>query len=334
MINWISSDDEKNIRKIDYNNLCKVMNFVNGQRSSNEMVKYACTVFDEYKDILSTEPKILRESLRDYFGESFLVDGDLLSSDVILSPSDLNAYFTIKKLNQEKKDLTIVCFDLHSDTYDYNDFLWKGNSFSKLMKEGYINHYIVIGVPREKRSNCINDTNVELRNRVHLIDSEQLYNVLENINPNNIFVSIDADCFDCRKAKYTSVEYSPATILYYISKLNINEISSDNYEQRIKECIHVRNELGYSNYYHTGENDLTSDMVIDIVGNLKAYCNVKNINLGLSEGTTYFQIMEISGCDYGNLSADLVIKLIDGLSIKEVKIDGKERVLKKSRKNV
>ena len=202
------------------------------------------------------------------------------------------------------------------------------------MKEGYINHYIVIGVPKEKRNNCINDTNAELRNRVHLIDSEQLYSVLENINPGNIFVSIDADCFDCRKSKYTSVEYSPATILYYISKLNINEINSDNYEQKIKECIHVKNELGYSNYYHTGENDLTSDMVIEIIDNLKVYCNANNINLGLSDGTPYFQIMEISGCDYGNLSASLVVKLIDGLSLKEVKIDGKERILKKSRKNV
>lgn len=44
--------------------------------------------------------------------------------------------------------------------------------------------------------------------------------------------------------------------------------------------------------------------------------------------------MEISGCDYGNLSANLVVKLIDGLSLKEVKNDDKERVLKKVRKNV
>ena len=43
MINWISSDDEKNIRKVDYNNLCRVINFVKNQRSDNEMVK--CTAF-------------------------------------------------------------------------------------------------------------------------------------------------------------------------------------------------------------------------------------------------------------------------------------------------
>ena len=75
-------------------------------------------------------------------------------------------------------------------------------------------------------------------------------------------------------------------------------------------------------------------MVIDIIDNLKLYCEAKNINLGLSQGTPYFQIMEISGCDYGALSTNLVVKLIDGLSLKEVKTDGKERVLKKNRKNV
>lgn len=52
MINWISSDDEKNIRKVDYNNLCRVINFVKDQRSDNEMVKYACTIFDETKNWL------------------------------------------------------------------------------------------------------------------------------------------------------------------------------------------------------------------------------------------------------------------------------------------
>ena len=122
--------------------------------------------------------------------------------------------------------------------------------------------------------------------------------------------------------------------MYYISKINFAELNKNNYEQKIKECIHVKNELGYSNYYHTGENNLTSDMVIKIINNLKEYCVEKNINLGLSEGAPYFQIMEISGCDYGNFSANLVVKLIDGLSLKEVKNDDKERVLKKVRKNV
>lgn len=334
MINWISSEDEKNIRKINYENLCRIIEFVKKQNSNNEMVQYACTIFDEYKDIINEEPQILKDSLQNYFGNEFSVDDDLLLSDVILSPSDLNAYYTIKKLNENKKDLTIVCFDLHSDTYDYNDFLWKGNSFSRLMNEGYINHYIVIGVPKEKRANCIEDTNEELRNRVHLIDENQLFNVLESIRPNNVFVSIDADCFDCRKSKYTSVEYSPATILHYISNIDINEINSSNYEQKIKECIHVKNELGYSNYYHTGENDLSVDEVINVINNLKIYCESRNVNLGLSENAPYFQLMEISGCDYGNLTTNLVVKLIDGLLLKEVKNNGKERILKKSRKNV
>ena len=319
MINWISSDDESKERKIDYENLCRVIGFVKAQRSSNEMVRYACDIFDEMKDTVSFEPVLLKDSLMQQFGERFVVDSTLEESDVILSPSDLNAYHTIKQLNKGKRDLTIVCFDLHSDTYDYNDFLWKGNSFSKLIKEGYVSHYVVIGVPKEKRANCLSDTNEDIRDRVHLINSDELVSILEGIKPENVFVSIDADCFDCRRAKYTAVEYSPATILHHISRINPTELTPDNYEERIVQCIHVKNELGYSNYYHTGENDLTAEDVIEKVNELKVYCAVRQVNLGLPGTTPYFQLMEISGSDYANLSTELVVKLIKGLSLKEVK---------------
>jgi len=333
MISWISSEDEKNTRKVEYENLCKVMKFVKAQEPKSEMAKYACDIFDEYKDILSTEGRLLKDSLEERYGEDFVVDGDINEADVILSPSDLNAYYTIKKLNEEKKDLTIVCFDLHSDTYDYNDFLWKGNSFSRLMNEGYINHYIVMGVPKEKRENCLNDTNEELRCRTHLIDPENLFVTLNEIDPKNVFISIDADCFDCRKSKYTSVEYSPATVLYHLSKLDPNELTKENFEEKVKSCIHVKNELGYSNYYHTGESDLTCEKVLGIINSLKIYCALNNVELGVKENQPYFQLMEISGTDYGNLSTRLVENLIDGLEKKEVK-SNEERVLKKGSKNV
>lgn len=328
MINWISSEDEKNAKKVDYYNLCKVMEFVKKQKPNDEMVIYACQIYDEYKDILSDSPMLLKESLMNEYGENFGVDCPMEETDVIVSPSDLNAYFTIRQLNKEKKDLTIVCFDLHSDTYDYNDFLWKGNSFSRLMNEGYINHYIVIGVPKFKRNMSIEDTNEELRQRVHLIDKEDLFYTLNKLQCKNIFISIDADCFDCRKSHYTSVEYSPSTILNYIS--HINQIDEKNYVEKIHSCIHVKNDLGYSNYYHTGENNLTSDDVINITNDVALYCEKNNVNLGLSPDTPYFQLMEVSGYDYGNLTTELVVKLIDGLSLKEVKKDGKSRILKKN----
>ena len=41
--------------------------------------------------------------------------------------------------------------------------------------------------------------------------------------------------------------------------------------------------------------------------------------MGLPGTTPYFQLMEISGSDYANLSTELVVKLIKGLSLKEVK---------------
>ena len=327
MISWISSEDEKNVRKVNYANLCKIMDFVKSQNSKDEMVHYVCQIFNEYKELLSEEPILLKQALIDCYGDNFFVDGDLEQTDVIISPSDLNAYYTIKSLNSDKKDLAVICFDLHSDTYDYNDFLWKGNSFSKLMNEGYINHYIAIGVPKQKRSMCLKDTNEELRSRVHLINQDEVFRVLKETGCSHTFISIDADCFDCRRSHYTSVEYSPSTILNYVS--HIEDINKTNYIEKIHECVHVKNALGYSNYYHTGENNLTINDVINIIQNIAVFCEISNIKLGLNPNSPYFQIMEVSGYDYGGLTTDLVVKLIDNLSLKEARKNGKGKILRK-----
>lgn len=316
MVNWITSEDEKNIKKIDYDSLCKVMKFIKKQDTNDEMVNYVCKIFDEYKNVLKSEPLILHDSLKSYYGSNFVENANLKKSDIIVSSSDINAYYTIKNLNKEKKDLTIICFDMHSDTYDYNDFLWKGNSFSKLMKEGYLNHFIVIGVPMYKRKMCMDDTNIDLRRRVHLIDEKDIFKTLEEIKCKNVFISIDADCFDCRRSLYTAVEYSPSTILNYVS--HIKGIDKINYKNKIHECVQVKNELGYSNYYHTGENDLTVDNVIDIKNKIVTYCSKKNINLGLDNKKPYLQIMEVNGYDYCGLTTKMVIKLIDNCLLKEV----------------
>ena len=53
--------------------------------------------------------------------ESLLGDMD----DII---DQTTIYGFLDDLNKDKKNLATVCFDMHSDTYDYNDFLWKGNS--------------------------------------------------------------------------------------------------------------------------------------------------------------------------------------------------------------
>lgn len=334
MINWISSEDEKDVKKVDVENLKKAINYLKSLNSDDEMTKYVCELFDEYKDILVDKPNLLRSNLEMKYGDNFVVDDDIEKSDIIISPSDLNSYYTIKQLNKDKKDLAIVCFDFHSDTYDYNDFLWKGNSFSKLMKEGYINHYIVIGVPEYKRQMVLDDTNEDLKQRVHLINEEELYKVILDTNCKNVFISIDADCFDCRKSKYTAVEYSPSTILNYISRLNLSDINETNYKEKVLNCVHVKNELGYSNYYKTGENDLSVEKVIQIMNNVLAFCEINDIQVGFEKDGPFFQIMEVSGYDYGDLTAKMVAKLIKSFSLKEVRKDGKSRILRKDSKNV
>ncbi len=60
MINWISSEDEKNARKVDFYNLYKIMSFIKSQKCNDEMVQYVCQIYDEYKDILCYEPLLLK----------------------------------------------------------------------------------------------------------------------------------------------------------------------------------------------------------------------------------------------------------------------------------
>lgn len=117
-INWLSSEDEKNVRKINFNNLEKIICLA--QNSENDMVKYVCELFDEYKELINSNPELVNQTLMKIFKNNFVTDGKLEESSLILSSSDKNAYYIIKALNKEKKDLTIICFDMHSDTYDYN----------------------------------------------------------------------------------------------------------------------------------------------------------------------------------------------------------------------
>ena len=119
----------------------------------------------------------------------------------------------------------------------------------------------------------------------------------------------------------------------YVSHISSNSINNDNFVDKIHECVHVKNELGYSNYYHTGENNLSVLDVISIINDIVSFCENNGIILGLKSNSPYFQIMEVSGYDYGNLTMKLVVKLIDCLVLKEVKLNGEGRVLKKSRKN-
>ena len=118
----------------------------------------------------------------------------------------------------------------------------------------------------------------------------------------------------------------------YVS--HIDSIDSNNYIQKIHDCVHVKNALGYSNYFHTGENDLTDEDVIETVDNISSYCEITGKQLGLTSNSPYYEIMEVSGYDYDNLTAKLVVRLIDGLALKEVKSNEKGRVLKKSWEDV
>ena len=79
----------------------------------------------------------------------------------------------------------------------------------------------------------------------------------------------------------------------------------------IKDCIFVKNDLGYSNLYRVGENTLNIKKLIRNIKKVKKYCIKNNINLGI-EGM-YADISEVSGYDYSKKTIEMMSELIDEL---------------------
>ncbi len=147
MILWVSDNKTKN-SKIDIMNLHRVMTIIS--KSKNKYRTYLMKIYREYKDFFSKNknPNCILHNLEitlDNIVECNQKYKLINDSSLVLSDSHKQTYFVIKELNQNKlKHLAIICFDMHSDTYAYSDELWKGNVFSKLINEQYIEYPIIV----------------------------------------------------------------------------------------------------------------------------------------------------------------------------------------------
>lgn len=232
--------------------------------------------------------------------------------NLIISPSHSDTYFILSELFKDyDNNVLVICYDMHSDTYDYNDDLWKGNVFSKLLKENVIENLIVYGIPKSKINNSLNDIPVDIKGKIKIKKNFFIRKEIKEINPQTVFISIDIDCLDTRKKKYSSLEYCPMTILSNLSRIDIKNKNDNEIIKLIKDCIFVKNDLGYSNLYRVGENTLNIKKLIRNIKKVKKYCIKNNINLGI-EGM-YADISEVSGYDYSKKTIEMMSELIDEL---------------------
>ena len=304
MIGFLSN--EKYIKKdrIDYNKLSENMKIISFKK--DKYSRYINRIYLEYKDLIKENPRDIKDEIINELGVKEITNKDIHKCEVIISPSHLNSYHIIKELNNKKDDLLVLCFDMHCDTYDYNDNLWKGNMFSKLLKEGYISKFMVLGVPKYKIKNTYLDVPLDIKDKVVIKKDYNYKRILKKYK--RVYISIDIDVLNARKARYTSIDYSPHTVLEYVSKLNVNDLSSKNADEIIKGCVLIKNDLGYDNLYRVGENKLSIEKLCNIIEKIKDYCENNKIEFGLNG--LYGDITEVVGNDYNFNTLGVIIKLL------------------------
>ena len=168
----------------------------------------------------------------------------------------------------------------------------------------------MLGVPAKKAQNTLLDIDQ------HVLDKVRLINTIDDIcfadlECSNLFVSIDIDVLNCRQEKLTALEYCPNTILSMFSKLNLN--STSNVESEVKSCIFVKNQLGYSDLYKSGENNINVDYLIKTIKMLKQRCDKFDVEFGITSQQRRIvgEITELNGFDYGNNVYNLMNRLIN-----------------------
>ena len=319
MIAWISN--EKNYFKINYRRLKNNINVLKKEKD-NEYFQYVINLFDEYdlflKKSINNSKLVFGNLITKYKNEIIDCSDDInlvRTCNLVLSSGHDSTYHVLKALNNKKdKKVLVICIDMHLDAYDYNDELWKGNPFSKLIKENYIKDFLTIGVPECKVKNSLADVPKDIKEHVKIINENEIEKNIKKINPTNIFISIDIDCLNTRKYKITATDYSPASILYNISSIELCKQNSDIMLKQILDCIYIKNSLGYANLYRVGENEMNFNKIKNIISITRKSCDKYGINLGFNyKNHIIGDITEISGYDYGGFTSKIIVKLINEL---------------------
>ena len=293
------------------------------KKIKNRYCNYVTKIYNKYRTIiLSNKKRNIYEGIKQNFKSLVNLDeniGQINNCKVIISPShDYTYYITRKLLTCKDQKVLIICFDMHSDTYDYSDKLWKGNIFSKLLKESVIEKLLVIGVPSNKIKKTKSDIPSDIKESIIIRNKCNIESEINKLKPDTVFVSIDIDCLDTYKNAYTALEYCPMTILSNLSRINLGNKNKQCIIDDVVSSIFVKNDLGYANLFKVGEKGLTIDELLKYIKKLKKYCYKSQVNLGLCNGKVIADISEVYGYDYNDKTLKVITSIIDELTKKEV----------------
>lgn len=173
---------------IDVNNIDKIFDRI--KNNNDKICNYVTNLYFEYYNIIhENNTQNINVELKQKYKKNIIEINDdikkINNCNLIISPNHSDTYFLLKHLIEAKnKNILVICFDMHSDTYDYNEQLWKGNVFSKLIKEKLIKGIIVYGVPNKKIKNTYKDIPEEIKNNPNIVTTskkeEELIKLLAN----------------------------------------------------------------------------------------------------------------------------------------------------------
>lgn len=293
--------------------------------SSDTITKYILKIYNRIFKRVKSRNDIYNEIKEKYNTKEILEESQFSSCDVMISTSHKNTYHLVKQLNIKKENLAIICFDMHCDLYDANEELWKGNPFSKLIKEKYLSNLICYGIPKKKWKMTMEQIDRSCINKVYFANSlKGLLSYIKRNEIKHILFSIDIDCFDSYKKMYSAIPYSPYRILYELSKKNFREnMSIEKLNEISKDCVFIKHKDGYENMYHVGENNFNIRKFNKIFKSIISFCIKNDILIGYEKDDIRIigDIVEVEGDDINANTLYLINALIDRLE--EVRINEK-----------
>lgn len=240
-------------------------------------------------------------------------------STVLLSDAHTSTGPTLRecKRTNPRTRYSVLCVDAHADIYTTHEPIWKGNVFSRLIEEGVISRLLVLGVPQFRIDNVLSETPKHIRECVGFADFQVRSKVQQMIewlieDSDEVFVSIDPDGLNTRKAVYTAMEYCPFQVLLDIGTIDLTKTDNTNTAKAFELALRPPGQpmsdgrKTHKNLYLIGEGGLTAEDTCWLVDEARQIMQSHNKQLGIrmGSGLVVGDIVELYGIDlYGRTTS-------------------------------
>lgn len=304
-INWHNE-------KICVNNLKSVFRRID-QYPFIHAFKYIKKLYSHYNDVLQDYLKTRNDvckqppikSLRQYEKQINEFVTNSTDNSIVISSTHLSTYFTIKTLKNSGK-ICIICFDAHADTCSALKPAWKGNVFSKLLQENFIDGLVIVSGNKLKKSNDNRVLTIKYSSK----SFQKIKSFLYKNDFDKLYFSYDIDVLNTYNEFLTAMEYNSFNVIRYLSLNDAIQINSFfKLYKSVKHSFKVPNHYGYKNLYKSGFSGISEYRIETLINNIINFAKTNKISIGLVNENgykIYGDIVEYYGYDYKNKTIDCI----------------------------